>query len=201
MATDTRATWSGVRPYRLTVRQYLAMLGTEILPDRVHVELLGGALVEKMTKYPPHDFVVGRLNRLLGRILPEPWFISEEKPVKVGRFWYPEPDIAVVWGPDDLFEKRTPAAADVGMLMEAAETSYALDRGKKWRRYASVRVPFYWIVNIPQRRIEVYGDPSGRGRSASYRQGTTFGDGETVPVILDGHEIGRLAVSDILPKP
>jgi Putative restriction endonuclease len=201
MATETRATWSGVRPYRLTVRQYLAVLSAEILPERVHVELLGGSLVEKMTKYPPHNFVVGRLDRMLGRILPEPWFVSEEKPVKVGRFWYPEPDIAVIQGPDDLFEKETPNATDVGMLIEAAESSYALDRGKKWRRYASSRVPSYWIVNIPQRRIEVYSDPSGKGRSAAYRQGTNFGDGEAVPVILDGQEIGRLVVSDILPRP
>jgi Uma2 family endonuclease len=201
MATDTRATEPGARLHRLTVRQYLAMIEADILPDRAHVELLGGALVEKMTKNPPHNLVVGRLGRMLGQILPEPWFVSEEKPVKLGRFWYPEPDIAVVRGPDDLFEKRAPEAADVGLLIEAAESSYTLDRGKKWRRYASARVPFYWIVNLPQRRIEVYSDPSGKGHSASYRQGTNCGDGEAIPVSLEGQEFGRIAVSDILPRP
>ena len=201
MATDIGADEIGVRRYRLTVRQYLSMIGADILPDRVHVELLGGTLVEKMTKYPPHNIVVGRLDRTFGRILPGPWFVSEEKPVKLGRFWYPEPDIAVVRGPDELYEKRAPGATDLGLLVEAADSSYAIDRGTKWRSYASARVAVYWIVNIQQRKIEVYANPSGRGRAASYRQAAMFGESDAVPVILDGREIGRISVGDILPRP
>ena len=201
MATDIGADKIGVRRYRLTVRQYLSMIGADILPDRAHVELLGGTLVEKMTKYPPRNIIVGRLDRMFGRILPESWFVSEEKPVKLGRFWYPEPDIAVVRGPDELYEKRAPGAADLGLLVEAADSSYAIDRGTKWRSYASARVAVYWIVNIQQRKIEVYANPSGRGRAASYRQATMFGESDAVPVILDGREIGRISVGDILPRP
>ena len=196
----SEATGSPLKPYRFDVRQYLAMIGAGVFPEGAHVELLGGDLVEKMTRYPPHDFVVGRLGRILGRTLPEPWFVLEEKPVKLGRLWYPEPDIAVVRGPDDLFEKRTPEAADVGLLIEVAESSYPLDRGKKWRLYASARVAFYWIVNIPRRRIEVYCDPSGKGHSAIYRQDTPFLEGQSVPVVLDGQEVGRIAVNDLLPR-
>ena len=201
MATDTRATVTDVRRYRLTVRQYLTAIGGDALPETAHVELLGGILVEQMTKYPPHNLVVVRLSKSFHRILPEPWFVSEEKPVKLGRFWYPEPDIAVVRGPDELYEKRAPHAADLSLLIEVADSSYAIDRGKKWRRYASARVANYWIVNIPHRRIEVYGDPSGRGHSVSYRQAKNFDEGEIIAVVIDGQEVGRIAVNDILPRP
>jgi Putative restriction endonuclease len=201
MATDTQATKTGVRPYRITVEQYLAMIDANILPDGVHAELLGGVLIEKMTKNPPHSLVILRLSKIFHRILPESWLISEEKPVKLGRFWYPEPDIAIVRGPDELYEKRAPKAAELGLLIEVADSSYAIDRGKKWRRYASSCVASYWIVNLQKRRIEVYGDPSGRGRAASYRQVTFFGEGEEVAIRLDGQEIGRIAVGDILPRP
>jgi hypothetical protein len=201
MATDTLATPTGVRLYRLSVDQYLAAIQGNIIPDSAHSELLGGVLVDTMSKNAPHCIVVGRLGSRLGRIVPEPWFVREEKAVKLGRFWYPEPDIAIIRGPDDLFEKQAPQAADIGFLIEASDSSYSIDRGKKWRRYAGARVGIYWIVNISQRRIEVYTDPFGPGRSAAYRQATMFVEGDEVPVVLDGQEIGRIAVRDILPRP
>jgi Uma2 family endonuclease len=169
MTTDVQPVETRSKLYRISVNQYLKMIGAGVFPDTARIELLGGKLVEKMTKDPPHNLVVGRLGRVIGRILPEPWFVSEEKPVKLGRFWYPEPDIAVVKGPDHHFESKTPEAADLGLLVEVSESSYHQDRGQKWRLYASAGIHCYWIVNLPQRRIEVYREPAGSGRSASYR--------------------------------
>ena len=60
-------------------------------------------------------------------------------------------------------------------------------------------VPIYWIVNLNARRIEVYRDPQGRGKTASYRETTIFDRGAEVPAWIEGREIGRIAVKDILP--
>jgi Uma2 family endonuclease len=201
MATGTRARETGVKLYRLTVRQHLMMINAGVFRDGDHVELLGGALVEKVPKNPPHSIVLIRLSKNLYRLLPDPWFGYEGKPVQLGRFWYPEPDVAIIRGPDDLYQKRAPQAADVGFLIEVADSSYSIDRGEKWRAYAAARVAVYWIVNIQQRRIEVYTDPSGRGRLATYRQATTFNEVDMAPVVLDGQEVGRIAVGDISPQP
>ena len=201
MATVTRTSTDTVRFYRLSGDQCLAAVQANIIPESARSELLGGVLINKMTKYPPHSFVLIILSQNLHRILPPPWFFGGEMAVKLGRFWYPEPDIAIVRGPANLFQRRAPQAADLGFLVEASDSSYTIDRGKKWRRYAAARVPIYWIVNLQQRRMEVYSDPSGWGRSASYRQAAIFGEGDAVPVILDGQEFGRIAVSDILPSP
>jgi Uma2 family endonuclease len=200
MATATKTTGSRIKPYRLDVRQYLTMLGAGVLPDDAHVELLDGIPIEQMTKYPPHNFSVARLGYLLRQVIPPPWIVREEKSMRLGRFWRPEPDLAVVRGPDDVYEVRDPIATDIGLLVEVSASSYPLDRGPKWRQYAAWRVQVYWIVNLSKRRIEVYGQSSGRGRSATYRQGTIFDDGESVPVVLEGQEIGRVAVADILPR-
>ncbi len=199
MATDARTRTTGPRLYRVSVQQYLKMIKAGVFPETAHLELLGGKLVEKMTKYPPHSFVVGRLGRMLGRIVPEPWFVSEEKPVKLGRFWYPEPDLAVVRGPDSRFESKTPEAIDLGLVVEVAESSYVMDRGRKWQLYASAGVSSYWIANLAQRRFEVFSDPSGKGRSAAYRQVQIYVDGQSIPLWLEGREIGQIAVSDALP--
>ncbi len=200
MATVTRTSTDTVRFYRLSGDQCLETVKANIILDTARAELLGGVLINKMTKYPPHNFAMFRLNKNLHRLLPEPWFFAVETAVKLGRFWYPEPDFAVIRGPDDLYQRRLAGAADLGFLIEASDSSYAIDRGKKWRRYGAARVPIYWIVNLQLRRIEVYSNPAGWGRSASYRQATMFGEGDSVPVILDGQEYGRIDVSDILPS-
>jgi hypothetical protein len=200
VASDLQTKETRSRLYRISVRQYMKMIGAGVFPETAHIELLGGKLYEKMTKYPPHNLVVGQLGRMLGRILPEPWFVSEEKPVKLGRFWYPEPDIAVVQGPDHRFEAKTPEAADLGLVVEVAESSDLMDRGRKWRLHASAGVSFFWIANIPQRRVEVYSDPSGKGRSAAYRQAENYLDGQSIPVMIEGRQIGQIEVSGILPN-
>src|SRR5262249_1772029 len=107
-------------------------------------------------------------------------------------------DIAVVRGPLDRYRAGAPVAADLGILIEVADSSYAKDRGPKWERYASSRVLIYWIVNIPERRVEVYSSPAGRGRAAKYRDRKDYGPDDEVPVIVDGREIGRIKVSDIV---
>ena len=38
------------KPYRLTVDQFLAMIDAGIFPHDAHVELLGGVLIQMMTK-------------------------------------------------------------------------------------------------------------------------------------------------------
>jgi len=194
--TTIRGGW---KPYRLTVDQFLTMIGEGILPDDARVELLGGILVEQMTKTDEHNFAVSALGRRFARLLPENWLMSEEKSVGLGRYWRPEPDIAILRGPEDAYRGRAPAAPDVGILVEVSLSSYAIDRGEKWRRYARSRIPIYWIVNLPERRIEVYQEPAGRGRLASYRRSESFGADDEISIILDGREVGRLAVREILP--
>ena len=199
MATVTEATGSRLKPYRFDVRQYLAMIGAGVFPDDAHVELLDGRLVDQMTKFAPHNYTARQLGLLLKGILAVDWLISEEKSVRLGRLWRPEPDIAILRGPNSRYRKIDPSAADIGLLIEVAESSYATDRGEKWRAYAAARIPIYWIVNLNQSRIEVYTDPVGRGKKASYRQATNFGIDAEMPIVIDGREVAQFAVKDVLP--
>ena len=196
--TPTRPS-RGVVPYRLTVRQFLKMADAGIFRDEDHVELLGGLLVDKMVKHPPHNVAVGKLAAVWNGILPAGWFVREEKSVRLGRWSNPEPDAAVVRGQIDDYVKRDPTVRDIGLIGEVSDTTYTKDRGAKWRKYAAARIPVYWIVNLPQRQIEVYSAPSGKGKTASYRDSKTYGQDDEVPVVLEGRELGRIKVSDVLP--
>ncbi|MEO6808070.1 MAG: Uma2 family endonuclease [Isosphaeraceae bacterium] len=199
MSTPTQTTGSGVVPYRLSVRQFETMIDAGVFPETAHVELLGGRLVDKMTKNDPHDFAVDSFGDSLRRVLPGGWIVREEKSLRLGAYWRPEPDIVVVRGPRTLYRNRTPRAADVALLIEVADSSYAKDRGLKWRTYAAAGILVYAIVHLAARRVEVYRNPSGRGPLARYQEIEIYAEGTEVPIVIDGVKIGRLAVDDLLP--
>ena len=186
-------------PYRLTVRQFRAMIGAGVFPEGVHVELLDGILVENMTSDPPHVYTVGQLSDILRRLVPPGWFVSEEKPMTLGRSWLPEPDLSVIRGARIDYVRRTPTGSDLALAVEVADTTYRKDRGPKWQRYAAKGVPTFWIIDLPGRRAEVFTDPEGQDPDAAYRTVATFGPDDEVPLVIEGREVGRLALRDILP--
>jgi Uma2 family endonuclease len=190
---------SGIVPYRLTVRQFEQMIDAGVFRDEDHVELLGGLLVDTMVKKDPHNFSVDALAEAFRDLLKPDWIVREEKSVILGRFWRPEPDVAVARGPRARYRSRAPRRADLGLLAEVADASYPKDRGTKWCKYAASGVAVYWIVNLLHRQIEVDTSPSGRGKSAAYQDVTIYGADAEVPVVLEGRELGRIKVGDVLP--
>ena len=65
--------------------------------------------------------------------------------------------------------------------------------------YARALLPVYWVVNLEGRRVEVYSHPEIREPRAVYAAVQTYRPGEDVPLVLDGREVARVAVSTILP--
>ena len=179
------------------------MMAAGIFDDQ-KVELVAGKIYA-MTDLPPHTFAVGRLHEALRAVLPrEQWTIREEKPVLIGRYWAPKPDIAVLRGSDAIYAARHPRPRDVALLVEVSDTTYHRDRGRKWRRYAAAGIPVYMIVRLkgPDTLIEVWTGPTGRGRSARYTDVVRYSAraGESVPIELDGSEHGQVAVVDLVAR-
>ena len=126
------------------------------------------------------------------------WVVNKEVTLALGR-WRPIADTAVLRGPDTSYRTRLPRAAMFRCWSEISDTTYAKDSGPKLRRYASFRIPVYWIVDLNRRIVEVRTGPFGKGKQAGYAVCHTYREGDTIPVELDGQEVGRVAVSDLLP--
>ncbi len=92
----------------------------------------------------------------------------------------------------DKMVKQDPHNFTIDMLGDAK------DRGTKWRKYAACGISVYWIVNLPLRQLEVYSGPAGRGKSAGYRDCKIYGPDDEVPLVLDGRELRRIKVSEVL---
>jgi Uma2 family endonuclease len=184
--------------YRLSLEQYLAMVEAGILTEDDPVEFLEGWLVQKMTQNPPHMVACVLILQALPRVIPVGWFLAIQSPItSAGSL--PEPEGVVIRGSVRDYLSRRWGAEDAGLVIEVSHSTIEMDQGSKKRIYARAGVPIYWIVNIDERRIEVYTDPTGPVEAPDYRQRRDFLTGESVPLVLDGQTAGEVAVIDILP--
>jgi Uma2 family endonuclease len=184
--------------WRLTVEQYHEMITAGILTEDDPVELLEGWLVLKMPKHPPHAVVTRLTQKALDRVVPPGWDVRVQDPLTTDTS-EPEPDVAVTRGDTRDYLDRHPSPKDVAIAIEVSETSLARDRGLKKRIYARARIPVYWIINLINRRVEVYSSPSGPAKKPDYRRCQVLDHDDEVPVIIDGRSVGVLRVSDLLP--
>jgi len=182
---------------RFTVSQYQRMIETGILTTADKVELLENYVVLKMAKNPPHDGTIDLVKEALAK-LPAGWMLRVQQTVVLADS-QPEPDFAVVRGNTRSFVARHPTAADVGLLIEVADSSLLRDQRDKTRIYARGGIPVYWIINLVDRRVEVYMQPSGPTAVPAYGTFQTFQPGDSVPLVLDGATVAAVPAADLLP--
>lgn len=127
-----------------------------------NVELIRGALVEKMPKTPLHSSIVLLLDRYLLKCLPDGWHPRAEQPLTF-RDSEPEPDAAVVRGSTSEYFRCHPTTA--ALVVEVCVSSEAIDR-VKLGVYAEAGVPECWLILAATRTVERHTDPYGAG----YRQ-------------------------------
>jgi Uma2 family endonuclease len=150
-----------------------------------------------MVHNPPHAIADERCGRELLRIIPDGWHLRTVKPIRLpGQASMPEPDRCVARGTIDDYLEHHPGAADVALVVEVADSSLADDREYARRLYGPAGIPVCWIIDVRGRRVEVYTDPGPQG----YGPPEIFAEGQSVPVAIGGREVGRIAVTDILPQ-
>lgn len=183
---------------RFSVPEYHRLTEIGVLTEDDNLELLEGYLVLKMAHNPPHDRTIQRWNRKLMPVLPSGWDLRIQSAVTLSES-EPEPDIAIVRGDDSRYKTVHPGPTDIGTLIEVSDSTLLGDRADKGRIYARDNVSIYWIVNLVDRQIEVYEQPSGPTSAPSYAKTTTYRIGDSIPLVLDGVTVATFAVQDLLP--
>ncbi len=186
---------AGFRPF--TIDEYHQMIRAGILIDGEPVELLEGWMVKKMSHGTPHDSSMDAFEGLLPTLLPSDWFMRCQRAVTLDDS-EPEPDYAVVRGPRSRYRDAHPCPADIGIVVEFSVSSLRVDRVGKARIYARAGIPVYWIVNVADKVIEVYTQPSGPGETPAYTQRDDYPVGTAVPVVLDGTTVGTITVAEVV---
>ena len=184
--------------HRFTIREYERLTKIGFFNPGDRSELIDGWLVGKMPHNPRHAAIVDIANEALEALLPAKWTTRSQLPIRLPGNNAPEPDVAVVLAPKQLYLDRHPTEKDTALVVEVADTSLDEDRRLKLVQYARARIAVYWILNIAARRVEVYTEPRG-GKNPVYKKQTNYDADETVPVVVAGKELGRILVKELLP--
>ncbi len=188
---------AGFRPF--TIDEYHQMIRAGILVDGEPIELLEGWMIKKMSRGTPHDSAVQALNKRLVRLAPAGWDVRGQSAVTLTTDdSEPEPDFAIVRGDESTYRDRHPGPADIGLAVEVSVSSLRVDRVGKGRIYARAGIPVYWIVNVAEKVVEVYTQPTGPTETPAYAQRDDYPVGTAVPVVLDGTAVGTVAVSEVM---
>jgi Uma2 family endonuclease len=162
---------------RLTLAQYDRMIESGVFErgQRKRLEFIGGEIREMKPIGSLHADVVDRLVEWSFDSLPKHAVrIRVQNSIGLPELESaPEPDLAWVARRD--YSLARPTGKDVLLVIEVAESSLAYDCGEKADLYAAAGIADYWMVNLPDRSVEVRRDP-GRGRYRSLK--TYAGDDE-----------------------
>jgi Uma2 family endonuclease len=139
-----------VEPLRIRTDEYDRMTEVGLFSGR-RIELLEGTLYEMPPMRTPHVIVLVRLQQLLAPLNAERRLLVQI-PLRVPDFDEPEPDLTVLREPLGLHK---PTAADSLLVIEVADSTLRFDRERKVPAYRRGGVPEVWIVNLPEKRLEV----------------------------------------------
>jgi Uma2 family endonuclease len=146
--------------FRLSLKQFLTMIETEVIPENARVELLDGYLVEKAEMKQPHANRIKRIYDRMNTLFAGRAEVYSQSPLELPSDGRPLPDITLL-ALGSTADDQTPEPPDVHLLIEIAETSIQQDRNVKQKLYARDGVGEYWIVNLNSNQLEIYRDPDG----------------------------------------
>ncbi len=184
--------------HRFTVDRYHRMIQAGILTEDDPVELLEGWVVLQMPRNPPHDVCIDKTQELLRGLVPAGWRVRVQSAITLSDS-EPEPDIVLAPGPAERYLAAHPGPQDVALLVEASDSSLARDRDDKGRIYARAGIGCYWIINLVDRRVEVYTNPSGPGPNPAFGQRQDYDENSSVPLALAGQPTTQVPVRSLLP--
>lgn len=177
------------RRWKWTGDDLIRMGEAGLLPPEGRFELLDGEIYELMPPFPLHAYIVEIVGKLLqARAVACGGHARSQNPIRLNPWYDPQPDIAVVRGPERRYRDRFPGPEDILLLVEVADSSVDHDRKRKLPAYAAAGIPECWLVNLPDQQVEVFSEAiEGQYRTMRlYRSGEVLESaavpGTTIPV-------------------
>ena len=131
--------------------------------DEVSVELLDGEIWKMPSQLTPHATAVRKTSLRLRAAFGSSFLVEPQFPITLNDGSEPEPDVVVVPGVPDDYAERHPLPDEIRLLVEVSDTTLRKDRLKKAIDYAKAGIADYWIVNLVNRQLEIYRDPTPDG--------------------------------------
>ena len=180
-----------IQRHRWVREEYERMVAAGVFHPEARLELIDGEVVNMTPQGSLHATGVRLAEDCLRSIFPKGFDVRVQMPLALDENSEPEPDVAVVRGSPRDYSDAHPESAV--LVVEVADATLAFDREQKRRLYARTDIPEYWIVNLIDHQLEVYGDPHGE----EYRFHTVLRPGESVSPQTAPN--GKIPISDLMP--
>jgi Uma2 family endonuclease len=154
---------SATLTHRFTVEEYYRMAETGILKPDARVELIEGEIVDMMPAGPFHSGVVYELVKTFNSLAADRWAVGSQGPLHVDDHNELEPDVMLLRPPGKQYKQTHPTPEDVFLVIEVSDSTLIRDQMTKLPLYARAGIEEVWILNVPQKQLEVYRQPHFTG--------------------------------------
>ena len=144
---------SGIQRRKFSKDEYYRMAEMGFFNGQ-RVELIDGEVILMSPQEAGHATAVELVARILEKAFGEGYHVRDQKPLDLGEGHEPEPDAAVVIGSPRDYAQAHPKTAV--LVVEVALSSVDYDRVVKGSLYAKSGIPEYWLLNLRDRRLEVF---------------------------------------------
>jgi Uma2 family endonuclease len=168
-----------------TVEDYYRMSDLGILDPSERTELIAGQIILMTAKGTPHVIVLQLLATNLQAQLGTTALIRTQDPIRLDNFSEPEPDLAIVKGTIFDYAEHHPVPEDVYLVIEVADSTLKKDCEVKDKIYARSSIAEYWVVDIKNRQIHIFRDPTPTGYSSQL-------------ILTESHSVSPLTFPEIV---
>ncbi len=178
----------------LSVEIYDSMIKNGILNENDNVELLNGAIIEKMPKGKKHAYFNDVISDFLKDNFGKNAIVRNQNPILLDDFSEPEPDVVLCRQPRENYLNRHPSPGDILLIIEVSDTTIYFDRNEKALAYSNAGIGQYLIVNVENNSVEDYRKPGKDG----YQSKQTYQTGENFSLVAFPET--EIRVDDFLPN-
>jgi Uma2 family endonuclease len=169
-----------------TVQEYHRMSDLGILDPNERTELVAGQIIIMTAKGTPHVMTLRLLANVLENALGDKSvFVSTQDPIRLDNFSEPEPDLAIVKGTILDYAEHHPAPDDIYLVIEVADSTLKQDCEVKDKLYARSSIGEYWVVDIKNRQVHIFRDPTATGYTSHL-------------ILTETHSVSPLAFPDLI---
>lgn len=164
--------------------------------DGKRVELIEGEIIEMSPMKSLHATVIRLVLNIMRDVFAKDYVVDSQLPMSFSKNTEPEPDVAIVKGEIKDFVQAHPKTAE--LIIEVSDATLRYDRTKKAGLYAKNKIQDYWILDVKNKRLEVYRRPIKDKKSGFiYTEIQIFTEKDAVSPLAAPE--AKIKVADLLP--
>lgn len=180
--------------HSITAAEYLRMAEAGVFAPDARLELMDGEIIEMAPIGSRHAAVVNTLNALFNRKAGDRAIASIQNALVLSDRTVPQPDLALLKPSPDRYFSALPAARDVLLLVEVADSTLRFDLERKCPLYARAGITETWVIDVNLQRLRILRDPvAGEYQSVQDITGNSAATVQALPDVA-------IVVADLFPS-